>query len=362
MQTVKSSTTLCHPLLAEIDSLYADLSEKKEQSRIVPVSYDESLKGIVDIFQKEAGVKRNFRYVQEELEPLELPNFPEKSVIVCFSGGKDSFSVARHYQELKYNVYLYHLKGLNATYCGGYSEHIMAKKCAEYMGLPLTVEEVSYSGYHEWTEHPMKNMILASRALSWGIRNGTSCKVAVGTFKTAFLQDNPFEVCGGDCVEMWKAYDRVVRRVVPKYRTLFPNENYQTAYVTLTDEPQALPVLISCMTPNRFRKAFRERTVRKYGVDLLPFRCGCCWKDAVEYIWFTDRGYLQLNEPYYIHCLEVLGNTHKKETGEKLDSVKELWGKYFFSPMEKSILYKEIQNATIQSNGKIIRSNNTSEG
>ena len=361
MQTVKSELQLCHPLLCEIDALYADLSEVAEQKKLFPVTYDKSIKGIVDIFEYESDVLRNFTYTDEDIKPIDVPD-NGRNIIVCFSGGKDSFAVARYYQKRKYNVYLYHLKGLNATYCGEYSEHFIAQKASEYLGLPLIIEEVSYAGYHEWVEHPMKNMVMATRALSWGIRNGVTTRIAVGTFKTAFISDNVFAVCAGDCVEMWKAYDKVIRRIIPRYRTLYPNENYQTAYDIIKDEPQALEVLVSCMTPNRFRRAFRERTISRYGIDLLPNRCGCCWKDCVEYVWFADRGILPLNKRYYVHCLEVINNTYNKETGVRFYSVRALWNYYFFYPITQSIMYKEINNAVIQAHGKIAYSDNLVEG
>ena len=362
MQRVNDNIQLCHPLLREIDALYADLSVIEQPKKLVPMTLDKSFKDILKVFEDEAGVERDYKFVDEGIKPLELPTFDPKNIIVCFSGGKDSFGVARHYQKLKYNVYLYHLKGLNATYCGEFSEHLVAQKAADYMGLPLIVEEVSYTGYHDYFEHPMKNMIMASRALSWGVRNGITTKIAVGTFKTAFLEDNSFKVCAGDCVEMWKVYDKVIRRIVPKYKTLIPNENYQTAYNIIKDEPQALEVLISCMTPNRFRKSFRKRTIDKYGIDLLPNRCGCCWKDCVEYIWFADKGLVPLNKRYYIHCLEVLANSHEKESGIKFFSVRALWGEYFFYPIEQSIMSKEIQDGIIQSHGKVACAYNDTPG
>lgn len=359
MQTIKSATILSHSLLNEIDVLYSNLSEFDEQKRLVPLVFDKSLKGIVDMFESETDIKRKFRYVKEDIKPLELPEYDKKNIIVCFSGGKDSFAVARHYQKLHYNVYLYHLKGLNATYCGEYSEHLTAEKVAEYMGLPIIVEEISYSGYHQWVEHPMKNMIMATRALSCGINRGITTRVAVGTFSSAFIDDNAFDVCGGDCVEMWKTYDKVIRRIIPRYKTLIPNENYLDSFKVIEKEPQALPLLMSCMTPNRFRRAFRERTESRYGIDLLPKRCGCCWKDCTEYIWFADKGLIPLNKAYYKHCLEVLANTKAKEDGIRFFSVRALWSEYFLDyPIEQSILYEEIQDAIIQAKGKVVCADN----
>ena len=362
MQFVKSTPELCHPIMTEINALYADLSDKQAVKSLVPHTFHKSLKGIVDLFSFWADVHRDFTYSDYAPKRLELEEYDPKTIIVCFSGGKDSFTTARHYQKMGYNVILYHLKGLNLTYRGKYSEHIVAEDVAEYLGMPLVVEEVTYAGTQEWVEHPMKNMLLVNCALSYGIRNHITSKIAVGTFRMSFMRDNAFDVCGGDCEEMWEAYEEVMSNIIPRFKVYRPNINYQTSYNAILKEPEVLGRLGSCMTPTRFRDLFRERTQRNYNMQFLPNRCGCCWKDCLEYIWFTDHGVFELNPEYYIHCVEVLGNTWYKETGQRYYDVTDIWEQYLFYPMKKSIMYKELSHAIVQPNGKIDYTDNDSEG
>lgn len=265
-----------------------------------------------------------------------MPKYDPHNIIICFSGGKDSFSTIRHYQKLNYNVYLYHIKGINKTY---YDEWKVAQEMANKLGLPIYFDELKYSGNHIWCEHPMKNMIIANMALTYGIQNNITTHIAFGDFNTASLDDNSFEVCGGDCKEMWDAYIKIIKRICKTVKISFPISNYGVSLNTLLVEPEYLPYTISCMTPNRFRQSFRNRTLNKYNINLLPHRCGCCWKCASEYIWYADHNVLDYNQDYYIHCLEVLRNTFKKENGYNPYTLEYLWEYYFFYPFSESHIY-----------------------
>lgn len=335
-----------HPLFDELERFYSDLSNVDSKKQLFLQPYDSVFLPILKTFEERTGYKfAPMIFEKRTYEPLKLPMMDAKNIIVCYSGGKDSFAVIRHYQKKGYNVYAYHIRGLNKTY---YDEWETAEKMAEELGIPLYIDNVSYSGGHIWIEHPLKNMIMASMALNWGIRNGISTKIACGTFRTARLDDVSFEVCAGDCMDMWEKYEAIVRQVLPSFQMYIPNQNFQTAYNLLIKEPKYLPLTISCLTPNRFRELFRNRTIKNYGIDLMPNRCGCCWKCATEYIWFSDHDILEYNQKYYIHCLEVLMNTLEQETGYSMHSIEYVWDNYFFYSMRKSKAYKELKNAFIR--------------
>ena len=353
MQTIKHEVGYknIHPLMDEIEQLYRVVSDESDTKGLFRLSLDNSIKHIYDVCVR--NVSRSFEFLdfkEEAIEPLELPKYDPKNIIVCFSGGKDSFSVIRHYQKMGYHVYPYHVVGLNKTYT---DEWKIAKELAERLGLTLYLDKVSYSGQHLWIEHPLKNMIMLNMALTYGIREGITTRIAVGTFRSSYLVDSPFEVCAGDCIDMWHYYEAVIRRFIPKFKVFVPNLNFHTAYNAILKEPEYLPYTVSCLTPNRFRNQFRERTIKNYALPyLMPNRCGCCWKCATEYIFFCDHGILDYYENYYIHCLEVLLHTMEQEIGYKIYSVEYVWGHYFFYPMTKSKAREKLKNAFIQS-GKI---------
>lgn len=344
-----------HFLMDELELLYSHCSDDStplnkhlKTARLIPPTFDKSLEPIFRLFNVYSGRHfDNLEFIDRKIKPLKLPDFDSKNIIVCYSGGKDSFSVIRHYQKMGYNVFPYHIRGINKTY---YDEWKIAQQATEKLGLPLYIDSVKYSGQHVWIEHPMKNMIMMNMALTWGVRQGITTRVATGNFRTSLLEDVAFEVCAGDCSDVWGLYNKVIQRFIPNFKVHIPNKNYHTAYKALLKESQYLPYTISCVTPNRFRELFRTRTLNNFpNADLLPNRCGCCWKCAAEYIFFCDNDVLKFDMPYYIHCLEVLLNTAEQESGYLVHNLEYVWDLYFFYPMTKSKAYKELKNATIHS-------------
>ena len=362
MQSVKHESQYrnAHWLLDEVEMLYADLSSNADDSgKLVLSTYDSSLQPIFNVFQKYAYDREfpNLCFENKDVKPLKLPKYDPKNIIVCYSGGKDSLSVVKHYIDMGYNVYAYHIKGLNKTYI---DEWEVAEKAADVFGFKLIIENMSYIGNHSWVEHPMKNMIMANMALSYGISHNITTKIACGSFYSAHLDDIEFDVCAGDTIDMWHIYEDVVKRFIPRFHIYVPNKNMYTSYNMILRQPELLKYTISCLTPYRFRKLFKKRTENNYSVKLMNNRCGCCWKCAVEYIWFCDHNILEYNKEYYIHCIEILTNTMEQEMGYRTYNIDHIWKNYIFYPMKKSKAYEELKNAIILS-GKIKITSNSIE-
>ena len=207
----------------------------------------------------------------------------------------------------------------------------------------------------------MKNYIIANGAIHYAIHEHLGLNVAFGNFNESYLVDNDFSVCAGDCMDMWYAYEKIIRRFLPQFTMNIPFRTIQDTIDILKDSPALLRLCVSCMSPYRFRQYWHKRTEKKYGVKLMPNRCGCCWKCANEYIAYTDLGILDFDLNYYIHCLEILYNTKVKESGIKEWTLTDIWDQYFFYPTRKSRAYKELKNATFR-NGKIQCITETFEG
>ena len=333
------------PLFDEIERLYTVTSDVPKQSLIQPV-FSDAVKPILDTFTEYYPHER-YQTQQKRYEKLKLPNFKKDNLVLCFSGGKDSVAAALHYMK-KYNVYLYHMRGINKVYA---DEWQIAQNLASELGLPIYIDKVSLKGNHRFTEHFMKNMLVANGALHYGINQGISTKIAFGNYYTSWLVDNAFDVAAGDCKDMWQAYEQTIRHIIPKFRMYIPLCNIATSYRTIEKHVELLPKLVSCLGPYRYRDYWKSSVEEKYKIKLMPNRCGRCWKCCAEYIYFTDKNILEFNEAYYKYCLEKLLRTHYAETGIWCYDIYYLWSSYMFYPIEKSKL-KEIKNAVVQ-HGKI---------
>lgn len=338
-----------HKLMYDIDRFYVDMSELEFNDKGALLSnhtYDDSFEELYHLFSTYGYVESIPTFSHIEYDKLETFEYDPKNLIVCISGGKDSLASVLHYQKLGYHITLFHLDKINRGY---YGELDCVKELSQELNLPLVVQSVSIQGNHCWVEHPMKNMIIANLALTYGIANKLTTKIAFGNFYTSSVRDDSFEVCGGDDIEMWRAYEKIIRRIIPKFKVYISNKNANTTFNVLKDNFDLVDHTISCMTPYRFRNQFKLRTEKNYGVNLMRNRCGCCWKCAMEYIIFTDADKLPLNEKYYLHCIEILRYTLVKEQNFKTYDISTVWNQFMLYPMKKSKMREVLENAFIKS-------------
>lgn len=328
-------------LFDDIETLYTRTSDN-DATRLFSVPVTGACKSVVDIFNQ-CYPEQALTIVPKHYSRLCLPDYDKQNLILCFSGGKDSVAAALHYKK-RYNVYLYHMQGINKVYA---HENETAERLADMLNLPIFIDKVSLKGNHQFVEHFMKNILIANGALHYGIYNDITTKVAFGNYYTSYLADNAFDVCAGDCVEMWRAYEQAIRNIITKFRIYVPLKNIATSYKVLLKNPHLLPEIVSCVGPYRYRAYWKQEVEKKYDIQLMPNRCGRCWKCCAEYIYFTDHDVLTFNEEYYKYCLEQLLKTQHKEYGWSSCNIYHLWNSYLFYPISKSKL-KGIRNAVIR--------------
>lgn len=227
------------------------------------------------------------------------------NIIVCFSGGKDSTSAALKMKEQGYNVYLYYVFGINKSYP---DEFVRVKELAKMLDMPLFVEKVVLKGHTTFHDNPVKNQLIASMALDYGIKNKISAKVCFGDFTDDNVLNSSFLEAWSDTQEMWYAHQDFVMNYVPFYEIKIPFKNYRDTLDVISSNERLLSMVQGCVLPYRFRNKTKEINEQKYNVKLLPNRCGSCWKCCVEYIFLADKGVVEYNEQFYKHCLDILSD------------------------------------------------------
>lgn len=336
-----------------IEGLYTYVSDINLENDDI-LWLDESFKDICDILQSKLLLFRtpvlksyNFdeiKYPRRISKDLASDCDTKKEIIVCLSGGKDSVAVAYYYKQKGYTVHLYHMHGVNKSYG---DEQTAAEKIAEYLGCDLFIDRIQLTGFQSYIEHPLKNYLIANGAVHYAIENGYAPVISFGNFNQSFLDMNEFEVCGGDCVEMWDAYRNIIRTVLPDFDIKLPLATNADTFKLLVNDWDLFNMSVSCMSPYRFREHWKHRTEQKFNVKLLENRCGVCWKCCMEMMWLMDNGYADYNEEYYLHCIGILVKTIYKEMGEMVDDIDLVWGEYMFYPMSESKAYDVLKNCKI---------------
>lgn len=337
MQKVGHSYKNIHPIFDELERFYYCTSEREYKGGLIKPTFDIDFSGIIYYFNTLGKTNYRFNFVEKDYEPLKLPKYDSKNMIVCFSGGKDSTATALHYKKRGYNVYLYHVKGINKSYPDEWKQ---AQKIAEYLDMPLYIDEYKMEGKLDIPDHPMKNMIIANGALHYGIANNIGIKIAPGNYQTSYLDDNPFYYSGDDCVEMWVEYEYILQKTIPKFKIYLGLENVKSTINLLSKDLKLMELCLSCVGAQRFRAWNKQRIESKYSIKLLENRCGTCWKCCLEYIYLCDMGQLEYNKDYYKHCLRVLKKTNETENNKPFTTWEDLWDDFLFYPIKRSTFFK----------------------
>lgn len=328
MQTVSHKPNI-HPLFDDIDRLYAMTSEAPNTRNSLQL-FDTSFDGYLRLFKEYGDADYQCSKTKKVYEQLKVEQPEQKTMVVCFSGGKDSTAAVLHYQKLGYRVILFHVRWGDNNTPQGRDDYRASKDLAEHLNLPFFTESVIISGKRgDWLEHPLKNSVIASLALQFAIENGYGTNIAFGNYYTSSVRDDEFYVCGGDDKEMWRAFEKVIRRIIRGFTMHVPLRNIQSSFNAILQRPELLSKLQSCVGPYRYREYLHKNHEAKYKMHLLPHRCGSCWKCAVEYIFFADHDVLVYNEAFYRHCIKVLQRTIKQETGERVTQ-RIAWSRYLF--------------------------------
>lgn len=256
---------------------------------------------LVETLCKGLGKKINVKYVNECVTTNNIKR--TNTVVVAFSGGKDSVSTAMKLRQDGKDVVLFYVSGINKAYP---DEIKHAKELAKKLGLPIHIEYVSQNGRTSFKESPIKNQVIASMALNYSVSLGIGCSVAFGDFTTDNTSNSQFYESWSDTQEMWEAWLSFVKNYIQNVELIIPFETYNDTLDIITNNPEIHSLVCGCILPYRFRAMTRKNNEIKYGITLLPNRCGSCWKCCTEYIFMVDKGITPYDKDFYEHCLDFL--------------------------------------------------------
>jgi hypothetical protein len=244
------------------------------------------------------------------------------TMVVAFSGGKDSCASALLAQARGYQVLLYHVRGINPAYP---KEWQAAQRMAKLLGLPLAVRRLQCKGKQEWMDNPTKNQALLGWMLQYGLTRG-ALHYTVGDMATDYLATAQVECNLSDSYELLEA-------AAAHFRVGTPGYTYHHQLRHITDSlaiigllrPDLLPQVLGCVAPLRFKEGYRRHNEQRYGVQLLPGRCGSCWKCCVEWVALQRMG-LGARPPaadlaaMEQHCIDYLRRVMPREKPHVPDS------------------------------------------
>lgn len=227
----------------------------------------------------------------DEWKSTRNPKVPELHddglAVVGFSAGKDSTGAALKMVEQGRRVHLVHVKGLNRSHP---HEHQAALEVAQHLALPITVVTVRQHGSTPFRESVLKNQLILAITLDVGAQLGAR-HYAGGNVASDNAQVLNADASYSDSQELYSALVPWLAKVTGA--TIYQDWmacNSESFNQIFTNAPTVLPHVMSCMMPVRYKPQLRRRYEGKHGVELLPGRCGTCWKCGQEYLHLVLAG------------------------------------------------------------------------
>lgn len=303
---------LHYDFIQELNNLWCIFSDDSVEDNIKDIQLHEASRSIVESMEVGLEKKLTFNYADN---PKQIKtNKDDNFILCCVSGGKDSLAVVLYYIKKGYKVQLYTLAGINKGYP---EEYRAAIKLADKLGLPIYVDEIKVCGKKYYTEHPLKNQIIAGCAVAYCLNNNLPVNIAFGDYKEETEDKSNFRVNWSDNFNLWEKFNTFINVFVENASVQIPFNKESEALEVLFDNFDLVPLYQSCLMMVRDRESLRQKNQKKYNIKLLENRCGSCYKCCLEYIYFCDRGKFEYNRDFYKHCLEILKKKYVDYTGPK---------------------------------------------
>lgn len=311
---IKIESSFDLPLTQELSTLYNCYCQYPFNNTITaPAGFETNIHLLYEIH------KQNYPDINTiTLAPLSLKKpLKNSSIIIGASGGLDSCYSCLKAKDDGKNPVLVHFKGLNKNYP---KETEQIQLFAKINNFPLYIINVTHNGKDYFPDNPFKNQLILTALTEIGITLGIQ-NIMLGATGTFHISNSKIGFNVTDTIENYNTFLIGLKYYYPLIELQFLDSNvtkYQMLEYIVENHKNSLSYICSCISPNRFVMMLHNNNQKKYNINLLKYRCGSCFKCAMEYILLYEIGYYN-NIEFLYHCYEVLAKSKNSHAPELFD-------------------------------------------
>lgn len=284
--------------------LYIKTSEKPLPFEL-PYPYE--MKPYLDVLYGSIGSE--YRFTENKFllrQKCQNADVHDSRCLCAFSGGKDSVANALLLRDIGYEPILFFVKGINRSYP---QEYEISLELANELGMEIVTYNLKVSGKCDFIENPTKDQFILALMVDYGIKYNI-INYSFGCCREDEVDGISTEYMLSDGYEMFKAIEQFYQKFVHGFNlaNFLENETH-SFYEVCKHDVKLLDKTYSCMTPLRYKQNIIKANERKYGIKLLPHRCGSCYKCCGEAITLNLFGVTNYSDAFIEHCKSVLDKT-----------------------------------------------------
>jgi len=245
----------------------------------------------IDSIWKYCGYEEPKKKLTGKLPQITIDN-PNRGVLLGFSGGRDSSTVAALLKDIGVPTVLLYIRNSSRSY--GH-EYTAAKDVANSLNLEMMEIPFKFEGKGSRPDNPVKDQVFLTMGFQVMIEKGWTTST-MGVFPDDTFE-NTSPIYGlSDVYDMFLMWEDAIQETFPQYKftSFFVNATHESAYL-VKNHPELIDKVQSCVLPDRFRKRVREANERKYNIKISPNRCLSCQKCAKDYLIMHMLKYKELD-------------------------------------------------------------------
>lgn len=293
--------------MLSISNLFEPIYKLYCNENIGTVKIWKGYKKYISLLEQKEKIPTKIQYIDFESNQVAHTQ-KNNNVLVAFSGGKDSLYCVLRLAEKKYNVFLYHVRGINRSYP---NEYLYAKQLANLLKLPIYIDKIKSTTCGKFNENPTKNQYIFSRMLDYGHKNNIY-KYVFGNRYTMDISDAHFYYNYSDAYQMFDVFFECTKQLCgTKIEWINMVSDIVSVYKYLIQNKykKYIPYINSCILTWRYRNYVKRNNEKKFKFILMNERCGSCKKCCYESIILYTLDYTTFPSDFITHCINILNKT-----------------------------------------------------